>query len=452
MPLHILTFHFIVHFALVLFHLVSICCCGFLTSASSLWVFVELINKRYFMSHRFVFVRRLCSKEFYAFCFVIILTFHRFLVRSRLNMCACVWFSWQEIVHVYRFSYCNWMILAYALCCDSDLNHLKCSLFYWIICTERKMLKPIEWCSFQHDLYLNIWTKSSQTNSTQFDVVQCACIWPTTTSKSHFNNNSFNHLSFDPSVCVCVVFFLFLLFVFWIRQFTVSVSLVCSWNLLKRQIGSKDLLSVGNAMHTHTQRDTYKCMRIYNQKNYHSYPMSERSTVYRDSDNIGICGECECIFFVSNRNLLSRKSKMKCFIPIENTYAHRTVHTYRVREKYPIKWNDLLSIFALCKCRKLRVTETCFAYLCKIILMISVQQLNSVLKFLRPYPSLYTASVSAFAHPNDVNITFQLDKKFTLSLSLSLNLSSHICITYSLLLVTSCSSKPQTSNGYEIAY
>lgn len=207
MSLHILTFHFIVHFALVLFHLVSICCCGFLTSASSLWVFVELINKRYFMSHRFVFVRRLCSKEFYAFCFVIILTFHRFLVRSRLNMCACVWFSWQEIVHVYRFSYCNWMILAYALCCDSDLNHLKCSLFYWIICTERKMLKPIEWCSFQHDLYDSIWTKSSQTNSTQFDVVQCACIWPTTTSKSHFNNNSSNHLSFDPMECVCVVFF-----------------------------------------------------------------------------------------------------------------------------------------------------------------------------------------------------------------------------------------------------
>lgn len=61
-------------------------------SHSSLWTLVELINKRYFMSHRhctrFVFVRRLSLKEFYAFFFVSIFSFYRWLVQPMVNMCV----------------------------------------------------------------------------------------------------------------------------------------------------------------------------------------------------------------------------------------------------------------------------------------------------------------------------------------------------------------------------
>lgn len=166
------------------------------------------------------------------------LSFLHFSSFSRLPTSACVWFSFREIVHVHRFSYCDWLILA---------TWITWNAIHFIVLNEKTVETHSSGVVFNIDLYNSIGTKSSQN---KFNWT-CACVWPTTTIDSHFNSS--NHLSSDSLVCVRVRYFFPLFysyFVFWLQQFSVSASLVCSWNLLKRQIGSKDLLSVGNKIHT----------------------------------------------------------------------------------------------------------------------------------------------------------------------------------------------------------
>lgn len=95
------------------------------------------------------------------------------------------------------------------------------------------------------------------------------------------------------------------------------------------------------------------------------------------------------IFSISNRDLLSRKSKMECFIPIENLHIHAHIESKakEKEEKVGKKWqiSNQMEWFTIDfhsgTTRKFRMTETCFAYFCCIALMISMQQLNLVLEF-----------------------------------------------------------------------
>lgn len=89
------------------------------------------------------------------------------------------------------------------------------------------------------------------------------------------------------------------------------------------RIHRSDLLTdaMRQKTHIHTHRYTVQTYTnvLTTKKNYHSFLVATRPSI--ESATIYGWVICVCIFSISNRDLLRRKSKMECFIPIENTHA-----------------------------------------------------------------------------------------------------------------------------------
>lgn len=124
---------------------------------------------------------------------------HRFLVCPRVNVCACVWFSSREIVHVRRFSYCNWLILA---------TWITWNTIHFIALNEKTVETHLSGVVFNIDLYNSIWTKSSQN---KFSWTWCCTMYMCLTDDDHwFSFQQFQSLIIWLSgMCACMLYFFF---------------------------------------------------------------------------------------------------------------------------------------------------------------------------------------------------------------------------------------------------